>query len=130
MVKWNIDRGLKPTGGKINLNRKRRKFQRMGLPLMTELGEKKIRKVEGRGMTRKIKLVASNSINVVTKGGKMRKVKVIDVKSNQANLHYVRRRIITKGTIVEPELGHVRATSRSSQSGILSGIIVSESKSK
>ena len=95
MVKWNIDKGKKLTGGRIYLNRKKKKFQRMGVPSLTELGEKKTRKVGGRGNTEKNKLVLGDSINVVSKGKKIKKVKILDVKSNEANPHYVRRRIIS-----------------------------------
>jgi small subunit ribosomal protein S8e len=128
LVKWNIDKGKKPTGGRINLNRKRRKFQRMGLPLHTELDEMKTRKKRGRGGTEKVKLVSGNLINVVGKGDKIKRVKISDVKKNDANPHYVRRRIITKGTIVETEIGDVRVTSRPSQDGVLNGVLLEKKK--
>ena len=124
MARWNIDKGKKPTGGRIYLNRKRRKFQIMGLPLLTELKDKKTRKHRGRGGFEKNKLVSGNMINVVGKGNKVKRVKIIDVKENKANPHYIRRRIITKGTILETEAGDVRVTSRPSQDGVLNGVLV------
>jgi small subunit ribosomal protein S8e len=126
LAKWNIDKGKKPTGGRINLQRKKRKFQIMGMPLLTELGEKKTRKSRGRGGTEKNRLVYGETVNVVGKGNKIKKVKIIDVKENEANPHYVRRRIITKGTILETEAGDVRVTNRPSQDGVLNGVLVEE----
>ena len=40
--------------------------------------------------------------------------------------NYVRRNILTKGAIVETELGRARITSRPGMDGIISGVVIDE----
>lgn len=98
----------------------------MGIPLLTHLGDVKVKKKVGRGSTEKTKLVSGNFVNVIGKGKKMKKTKILDVKENAANPHYVRRGIITKGTILETETGKVKVTSRPSQDGVINGVLLKE----
>ena len=46
------------------------------------------------------------------------------VLDNSANSHFIRRNIVTKGAIVETELGQVRITSRPGQNGIVNGVLI------
>ncbi|MEM5793126.1 MAG: 30S ribosomal protein S8e [Candidatus Aenigmatarchaeota archaeon] len=126
MTKWNIDRGKKPTGGRIKLNRKKRRYQKGSIPLLTEIGKDKKIKKRCRGGIEKIKLVSTQFVNIAdTKNKKYKsKVKIIDVVENPASPHYVRRGIITKGAIVMTEIGKVKITSRPSQDGVVNGIVV------
>ncbi|RLF33016.1 MAG: 30S ribosomal protein S8e, partial [Thermoplasmata archaeon] len=64
MTKWNIDRGKKVTGGAIHQYRKKRKFQKGSIPLLTELGKEKKFVKRCRGGINKLKLVKSEFINV------------------------------------------------------------------
>jgi small subunit ribosomal protein S8e len=50
---------------------------------------------------------------------------VITVRENPANPNYVQRNIITKGAILETDLGLVRVRSRPGQDGVLNGVRVS-----
>ena len=130
MTKWHIDRGKKVTGGKIHLHRKKRRFQRGSLPLLTKLGKEKKRKERKRGESTKLKLITTEFANVIDpKTNKTKKVKILDVLRNEADPHYVRREIITKGTIIKTDLGEARVVSRPSQDGVVNAIIVQE-KSK
>jgi small subunit ribosomal protein S8e len=127
MVQWNIDEGKKVTGGKITKYRKKKKFQRGSLPLLTRMGEEKKLKEEGRGRTKKIKLFQAEFANVTNpKTNKTKKVNILDVIKNPANPQYVRRRIITKGTIIKTELGDAKVLSRPSQEGVVNAVIVQE----
>jgi len=49
---------------------------------------------------------------------------VLEVLENEANPHYVRRNIITKGAIVKTQLGPARVTSRPGQHGIINAILI------
>jgi len=130
MTKWHIDRGKKVTGGKIHSHRKKRRFQRGSLPLLTKLGKEKKRKERKRGESTKLKLITTEFANVIDpKTNKTKKVKILDVLRNEADPHYVRREIITKGTIIKTDLGEARVVSRPSQDGVVNAIIVQE-KSK
>jgi len=64
-------------------------------------------------------------VNVVdTKKNKVLKTKVVQVIENPANPHYVRRNIITKGAIIETEIGNARVTSRPGQHGVLNAVLL------
>ena len=125
MTQWHIDTGKKVTGGKIHLHRKKRRFQRGSLPLLTKLGEEKKRIDRRRGGTRKIRFAVTEFANVMDpKTHKTKKVKILDILKNEANPQYVRRSIITKGTIIKTELGEARVVSRPSQEGLVNAIII------
>ena len=73
----------------------------------------------------------TGKINVVNpKNGEIKSAKIKSVELNPSSIDYNRRSIITKGTILETELGYVKVTSRPGQHGILNGIIVDYKKSK
>ena len=129
MTKWNIDRGKKVTGGRIHLHRKKKKFQRVSMPLLTEIGEEKRKIKKARGGNKKIKLVKAEFANVFdTKTKKSQKLKILDVISNPSNPQYVRRGIITKGSIIKTELGEAKVISRPSQHGIINAVLVEDKK--
>jgi len=48
------------------------------------------------------------------------------VTGNTANKHYIRRNIMTKGTIVRTNLGLVRVTSRPGQDGVINAVLLEE----
>ena len=126
MTKWNIDMGKKPTGGRIKLNRKKRRFQRGSTPLLTEVGKEKKLVRRCRGGNIKVKLASTEFVNIAdTKNKKYKsKIKIIDVIENPASPHYVRRGILTKGAIVMTEIGKVKITSRPSQDGVVNGVVL------
>ncbi len=65
--------------------------------------------------------------NVAHKG-KVVKSKVLTVIESPDNRHYTRENVVTKGALVETELGKVRVTSRPTQHGVVNGILVESSK--
>ena len=54
----------------------------------------------------------------------MSKTEIISVVENPANIHYVRRNIMTKGAIIETELGKAKITSRPGQTGTINAILI------
>ena len=58
------------------------------------------------------------------KTGKAEKVKILSVKENKANIHFVRMNVITKGAIIETDLGQARVTSRPGQEGNVNAILI------
>jgi len=92
---------------------------------MIKLGEIALKKIRTMGGNEKIKLREVNQINVVDlKSKKPKKVKVLSVLESPANRHYVRRHVITKGTIVDTELGKARVTNRPGQDGSVNGVLM------
>ena len=65
--------------------------------------------------------------NVAT-GSKVLKSKVITVLESPDNRHYSRENIVTRGALVETELGKVRVTSRPGQSGVVSAVLIEARK--
>lgn len=115
----------KPTGGRLILARKKRRFEVAPEDAETKLGAHTQKLIRSRGKSQKVKLLATNTINVTDqKTGKAKKATIKTVTENPANIHYVRRNIITKGAVVDTDLGKVKITSRPGQSGALSGILV------
>jgi len=52
-----------------------------------------------------------------------KRTRILTVKSNPANPHFVQRNIITKGATVETEIGTARVTSRPGQHGVVNAIL-------
>jgi len=116
------------TGKLLRPHRKKRKYE-MGRPQVeTLIGDRKIKKVRVRGGNYKIKLVRDKYANVyVPKEGKVVKVEIKRVVDNPAHVHYARSNVITKGAIIETEIGLARVTNRPSQEGIINAVLIEES---
>lgn len=124
---WHGERGKKKTGGKINLYRRKRKFERGSNPLMTKLGKERKAVLRTKGGGRKLRALAAQTANVYDPATKKtKKVKILEIVKTPSNPHLARRGIITKGSIVTTELGVVKIRSRPSQHGVISGILVKE----
>jgi small subunit ribosomal protein S8e len=115
----------KPSGGRLIRARKKLRFEVAPEDAETKLGEHTQKLIRARGNSQKVKLLATNTINVTdTKTGKASKATIKTVTENPANIHYVRRNILTKGAVVDTDKGKVKVTSRPGQSGALSGVLV------
>jgi len=56
--------------------------------------------------------------------GKVVRAKIIRVKSSPANRDYGRRGVITKGAMIETELGEAKVVSRPSDDGAVNAVLV------
>ncbi len=125
MAKWQGRSLKKPSGGRIWASRKKRRRE-MGSELVeTKLGPMK--RVERRAFCGNIKisLLGIDVANVVDpKTGQTKKSKILKVVENPADPHFVRRNVLTKGAIIETELGRVRVTSRPKQSGGVDAVLL------
>ena len=130
MPKWHIDFGKKVTGGVIKRHREKKKFEMGGEQLLVKVGneeKKKVVRTKGGGI--KIKAVSVAFANVFDpKTKKSKKVRILGVVENPANPHYVRRGIVTKGCIIETELGNARVTSRPTQHGVVNALLIHSEK--
>jgi len=100
-----------------------RKLALYGSPFTaTKVGEKDIRVLrKGRGLTAKVKLKHAAFANVIQKDGKIKKAKIRTVIETPDNRHYARQNIITKGAVIDTELGKVKVTNRVGQDGVVNG---------
>jgi small subunit ribosomal protein S8e len=118
----------KPTGGLYRPNHKRKKRELGRYPTLTVLGESE-RKVERvYGGNYKVRVKKDNVANVVVdkERGIVKKAKIIRVLENPSNREFNKKKIITKGTILETELGKVVVTSRPGQDGVINAILIKE----
>jgi small subunit ribosomal protein S8e len=118
----NSDRKTSGSGGKVR-NTHINKRAEMGGPFTaTKVGEKDDRVLRrGRGGNTKIKLKKAAYVNVLTEEG-MRKVKIRTVTETPDNRHHARQNIITKGAVIDTEIGKVRVTNRVGQDGVVNGV--------
>ena len=120
----------KPSGGRKRAYRGKRKFERGSFPAETMLGERKRKIARGRGGNVKIKILSDNYACVTDpKTGKTEKVEISRVIRNPASVDYDRRGVITKGAIIETQLGLARVTSRPGQNGVINAVLIGEKES-
>ncbi|UCD02862.1 MAG: 30S ribosomal protein S8e [Candidatus Aenigmatarchaeota archaeon] len=129
MALWHLRSKRKPSGGRLHKARKKRRVDRGNLPIETRVGARQVSRKRVEGGKIKLKLSAVEKINVADpKTGKITRVKVLSVKDNKANVHYIRRNIVTKGAVVETEAGLARVTSRPGQQGIANAVLIEAKK--
>ncbi|MGD0719126.1 MAG: 30S ribosomal protein S8e [Thermoplasmata archaeon] len=122
---WQGRSRRKRTGGRLRPIRKKRRHE-IGRELqLATVGTGTVKKYRVRGGNRKMRILTATTINVYDPSTKLtRNVKVVTVRENPANPNYVQRNVITKGAILETELGRVRVRSRPGQDGVLNGVRV------
>ena len=122
---WQGRSRRKPTGGRLRPIRKKRRFE-IGRELqIATIGTGTVKTYRVRGGNQKLRILTTQTINVFDPATKkMQKAKVVTVRENPANPNFVQRNIITKGAILETELGLVRVRSRPGQDGVLNGVRV------
>lgn len=130
MVEWKRISRRKRTGGVNNaVNAKTKALSDKGgkFSKTTVAKEDKRFKTRTVGGTRKVK-ISHAQYALVSEGNKTIKAKVLDVTENPANKHFVRQKIITKGTILKVDVNgkeaKVKVTSRPGQSGQVTGVFV------
>ncbi|MCD6496372.1 MAG: 30S ribosomal protein S8e [Candidatus Aenigmarchaeota archaeon] len=129
MALWHLRSKRKPTGGRLHRLRKKRRNDMGSMPTETKVGKRDVAKKRTHGGSLKLRLKAVESVNVADpKTGKIKRVKVMSVKDNKANVHFIRRNIITLGAVIETEAGPAKVTSRPGQHGIANAVLVEEKK--
>jgi len=115
----------KYTGKKYKYFRKKRKCELERPPINTQIGSDKIKVQRVMGGNVKVKLFSTNYVNLTDPNtNKTKKIKIMRFESNQASKDINRRHILTKGAIIETELGKARITSRPGQDGQLNAILI------
>lgn len=114
-------RKRKKTGGRRRPLRRKRKYELGSAPTHTTIGEKDVRKASGRKLRIRGAQYA-NVYNPTTK--KHQKVKLLSAKANPANRNYPRMNVITKGAIVDTEIGTIKITSRPGQHGVVNATLL------
>jgi len=113
----------KATGGRYKSYRKKRIYELGRSPTMTKVGEKQVKEIGTRGGNTKKVTLHANIINLVVKG-KHVKAKILKAKENNANRNYIRRSILTMGTVIETDKGSAKITNRPGQEGAINGVLI------
>lgn len=120
---WQGRSRRKPTGGRLRPIRKKRRFEIARELQVAVVGAGKVKEYRVRGANPKLRILTASTINVYDPATKStRPAKIVTVRENPANPNYVQRNIITRGAILETEVGLVRVRSRPGQDGVLNGI--------
>jgi small subunit ribosomal protein S8e len=124
-MRWQGKSTRKYTSGRIISARSKKRYELGGDQANTHLGET-IRKTERTmGGNEKTRLLRdSTAIVTDPKTNAAMKVKIQTVSGNPANIHFIRRNILTKGAIIKTELGTARITNRPGQEGNINAILI------
>jgi len=123
MAVWQDRSQTKKTGGKTRSYRKSRKYDLGSKFSEPEVGNQKVIVKDVRGGNQKSVAKRSETVNLSV-NGEVKKVEIESVEENDANPNYVRRSILTKGTIIETGEGTARITSRPGQDGVVNAKLV------
>lgn len=116
-------KGRKISGGKYIKSRKKKLYERAGQKRIVRMGEERKRTKRIRGGKKKIFLLRAKFVNVQDKD-KRKKIEIKNVLETPSNRFLARQNIITKGAIIDTELGKVKVTNRPTQEGIVNGVLV------
>ena len=115
----------KLSGGLIKQATTKKKRDMGRYPAETHIGTRKLKHIRTRGGNGKYRVLADEFANILDQStGISQKSKILNVLENRANREYARRRIITKGCVIDTELGKARVTSRPGQHGVISGVLI------
>lgn len=115
----------KATGGRYKRAIVKRLARLGRRPVLTKIDTKRSRTERTVGGNKKDRLLQADKANVYDP--KTKKYSVATIKTtveNPANRHYVRRNILTKGTIIETSAGKARITSRPGQGATVNAVLV------
>src|SRR5579884_1747805 len=108
--------GRKFTGGRKVALRGRRKFEIDRYPNEAVVGTNQIVVRRTRGNNPKAAFKTAEFANIIDKDNKKTtKAKILRVTKNPANRDYERRGVISKGAIIETEIGSAQVVSRPGQ---------------
>ena len=128
MAKWHGISRRKSTGGRLRHARGKRRTEISSENQFAYLGEEDLRKnYRKTAGSQTVRLLAVHEINVNdSKEGKTVRATINTVLENDADPNYVRRNIVTKGAIVDTDIGRVRVTSRPGMHGVVSGVLLKD----
>ncbi len=115
--------GRKISGGRYIASRKKKLHEHPGKRRIVRIGEEKRKGVKVTGGKRKVFLFKAKFINLLIKG-KNKRTEIKNVLETPSDRFLARQNILTKGTIVETELGKARITNRPGQEGSVNGVLI------
>ena len=130
MAQWHGISRRKPSGGRLkrpSSYRGKRRTEIASEKQFTMIGDTSRKVYRKRSGSHSVRVLFDTTINVADKKtGKVIQAILQSVSENAADPNYVRRNIMTKGAVVQPDLGSVRITSRPGSAGVLNGVLLDE----
>lgn len=116
----------KQTGALYKDYRKKRQYEIGREPSFTKLGKERVQIIRTMGANRKLRILSSDTANLYNpKSKSFKQAKIKTITDNPANRHFIRRNIMTKGSVIDTELGKARITSRPGQDGVINAVLIS-----
>ena len=116
-----MKQGRKISGGRYTKNRKKKSYEIAGQKRIVKIGEEKRKVNRIKGGKKKNILLRAKFVNIK---GQNKKTEIKNVLETPSNRFLARQNILTKGTIIQTELGKVKITNRPTQEGTVNGILV------
>ena len=112
-------------GSRYKKSRGKRQFELGRAPALTTIAKKRVKNIRMMGNHTKIRLLSLDTANVVDpKTKKFTSTPIKSTSANAASRHFARRSILTKGSIIETDLGKAKITSRPGQDGVINAVLV------
>lgn len=129
MALWQGRSKRKPSGGRYRPFRKKRKREISREQQFAFIGDPRRKLYRTKGGNRKVRVLKAQYANVLDpRTSTTKKAKIVTVKENSSNPHYVTRNIMTRGAVVQTEIGLAKITSRPGQDGIINAVLVTAEK--
>ena len=116
----------KPSGARYKSKIIKKRQHLIGrMPAMTKVGPVKIQNIRTRSGGKKLRLLNVDKVNLFDPKSKKFSVETIkSVVESPADKNFVRRNIMTKGTIIATSKGNAKVTNRPGQDGIISAVLI------
>ena len=115
----------KQTGSLYKDYRKKRQNELGREPSFTLLGKKRLQAIRTRGSNIKLRLLSADTANLYDpKKKSFAQVKIKTITDNPADRHFIRRNIMTKGSVIDTEFGKAKITSRPGQDGVVNAVLL------
>ena len=125
MALWQGRSKRKVTGGRYRPHRGKKKNEIGREQQITIIGKRSMKRVRTMGGNLKFRVLVAENANIFDpKTKKTKRAPIKTVIENPANPNYVRRNIITRGAIIDTDIGKARVTSRPGQDGVINAILV------
>ena len=129
MALWQGKSRRLPTGGRRRYARKKRKFEigreQQYAFVDPALKDNHVKLYRTKGRNQKVRILKAFIANVTDpKTGKTARSKILTVRENPSNPHFVTRNIVTRGAVIQTELGTARVTSSPGQHGVVNAVLV------
>lgn len=125
MAQWHGVSRRKSTGGRRVKARGKKSTEISSEKQLALIGESKRKIYRNTGGNTLVRVLMEDKVSVSNpKTGKTEMTTIKTVVESPANPNYVRRNVLTKGAVIDTEMGHVRITSRPGHDGVINGVLL------